>query len=176
MCNTVYEEVCEAAQPTYGGGRGGHGGASGGYGAAKAPACRQVLVDLMVTYSQFTILLRFAFTKSLLSPGSPSGVQERAEASLHKRPPASLQLRPKTEVPQRPHQEVRQRPQTGNQDDREDINVGKSGGLSNSWHSENMFCSQVAREDCQTVPVQKCDSVKDEQCRNVPRQVLRGRN
>ena len=108
--------------------------------------------------------------------GSPAGVQERAEASLHKRPPASLQLRPKTEVPQRPHQEVRQRPQTGNQDDREDINVGKSGGLSNSWHSENMFCSQVAREDCQTVPVQKCDSVKDEQCRNVPRQVLRGRN
>ena len=24
VCNTVYEEVCEAAQPTYGGGRGGH--------------------------------------------------------------------------------------------------------------------------------------------------------
>ena len=39
VCNTVYEEVCEAAQPTYAGGR---GGASGGYGAAKAPACRQV--------------------------------------------------------------------------------------------------------------------------------------
>ena len=40
----MYEEVCEAAQPTYGGGRGGAGGASGGYGAAKAPACRQVFV------------------------------------------------------------------------------------------------------------------------------------
>ena len=43
VCNTVYEEVCEAAQPTYAGGRGGGaGGASGGYGAAKAPACRRV--------------------------------------------------------------------------------------------------------------------------------------
>ena len=61
-------------------------------------------------------------------------------------------------------------------DDREDVNVGNGGGFSNSWHFENMFYSQVAREDCQTVPVQKCDSVKDEQCRNVPRQVLRGRN
>ena len=130
--------------------------------------------DLFTVHNSITICLSFAIL--LRSPGSPAGVQERAEASLHKRPPASLQLRPKTEVPQRPHQEVRQRPQTGNQDDREDINVGKSGGLSNSWHSENMFCSQVAREDCQTVPVQKCDSVKDEQCRNVPRQVLRGRN
>ena len=46
VCNTVYEEVCEAAQPTYGG-AGGAGGASGGYGAAKAPACRQVSLSFL---------------------------------------------------------------------------------------------------------------------------------
>ena len=148
----MYEEVCEAAQPTYGGGRGGHGGASGGYGAAKAPACRQVLVDLMVTYSQFTILLRFAFTKSLLSPGSPSGVQERAEASLHKRPPRSLQLCPKTEVPQRPHQEVRQRPQTGDYDDRKDFYVEHGGGFSNSWHLKTCFVLRLPERIARQYP------------------------
>ena len=67
--------------------------------------------DLFTVHNSITICLSFAIL--LRSPGSPAGVQERAEASLHKRPPASLQLRPKTEVPQRPHQEVRQRPQTG---------------------------------------------------------------
>ena len=56
-CNTVYDEVCESAQPSYGGsgnggsiGSFGRGGAAGGsaagaqsgYGAAQAPACRQV--------------------------------------------------------------------------------------------------------------------------------------
>ena len=50
VCNTVYEEVCEAAQPTYGG-AGGAGGASGGYGAAKAPACRQVSLPFLHSYA-----------------------------------------------------------------------------------------------------------------------------
>ena len=175
----MYEEVCEAAQPTYGGGRGGHGGASGGYGAAKAPACRQVLVDLMVTYSQFTILLRFAFP--LLYCFVPQVPRQECK---------NVPKQVCTNVPQQvcnsvPRQKCRNVPtkkcdnvprQVLVNDDREDVSVGNSGGFSNSWHSENMFCSQVAREDCQTVPVQKCDSVKDEQCRNVPRQVLRGRN
>ena len=44
--------------------------------------------------------------------------------------------------------------------------------INTTGRSQNMFCFfQVAREDCQTVPVQKCDSVKDEQCRSVPRKV-----
>ena len=76
VCNTVYEEVCEAAQPTYGGGRGGHGGASGGYGAAKAPACRQVLVDLTY-WRQKSTMTRLCYIASFPA-GSPAGVQERA--------------------------------------------------------------------------------------------------
>ena len=66
----MYEEVCEAAQPTYGGGRGGHGGASGGYGAAKAPACRQVLVDFTY-WRHFINQLLLAFTISLRSRQVP---------------------------------------------------------------------------------------------------------
>ena len=72
----MYEEVCEAAQPTYGGGRGGAGGASGGYGAAKAPACRQVF-DLLT--------LQNPLIHPFLSAGSSSGVQQCAQAgTIHK--------------------------------------------------------------------------------------------
>ena len=125
VCNTVYEEVCEAAQPTYAGGRGGAGGASGGYGAAKAPACRQVPRQECKNVPKQVKHLDSFIASLIIRRADLSSITTHFEKRLrcapmfdicsgvHQRAPEAVQLCSSAEVPQCARKEVRQCAETG---------------------------------------------------------------